>query len=155
MKKNLLSTNCFDTEETMVIVGSCVESMFPKAFEKIERLSDNIYEVCLEETHLNMVVTKIIGMVARDTVKKLIFISVDKSPHCVQLHYIVKELENAIDITKLDIENYVVVGEDLINIPLEVISLSKNLSKLKEKLKIWSKENLRENKNEVKKIERK
>ena len=41
-------------------------------------------------------------------------------------------IENAIDISKIDIVNYVVVNNELIEIPLDVISLSKNLSKLKE-----------------------
>lgn len=132
--KDLLKTNCFDVTETMIIVGSCMEQMQPKAFEELKNISNNIYDVCLEKDHLNMVVTKIIGMLARGKVKKLIFASVDKSPHCVQLHYVVKELENAIDLSNIEIVNYVAVDNKLIDIPIDVISLSKNLSKLKEKL---------------------
>ena len=128
--KDLLKTNCFDTQETMIIVGSCLENMQPKAYKELEQISENIYEVCLEKEHLNMVVTQIIGMLARGKVKKLIFATVDKSPHCVQLHYVIKELENAIDISNIEIINYVAVNDKLNEIPLEVISLSKNLSKL-------------------------
>lgn len=73
-------------------------------------------------------------MLARGKVKKLIFATVDKSPHCVQLHYVIKELENAIDISNIEIINYVAVNDKLNEIPLEVISLSKNLSKLKERM---------------------
>lgn len=132
--KDLLKTNCFDTQETMIIVGSCLESMQPKAFKELEKISNNIYDVCLEKEHLNMVVTKLIGMVARKNVKKLIFATVDKSPHCVQLHYILKELENSIDISNIEIKNYVAVDNKLIEIPIEIIGLSKNLAKLKEKI---------------------
>ena len=132
--KDLLKTNCFDTNETMIVVGSCLESMQPKAYKEIEQISSNIYEVCLEKEHLNMVVTKIIGMVARGKIKKMIFATVDKSPHCVQLHYVIKELENAIDISNIEIVNYVAVENKLIQIPLKIISLSKNLSKLKTKM---------------------
>lgn len=131
---DLLKTNCFDVQETMIIVGSCLKSMQPKAYNELEKISSNIYDVCLEKEHLNMVVTKIIGMVARGNIKKLIFATVDKSPHCVQLHYVVKELENAIDLSNIEILNYVAVDDKLIEIPIEVISLSKNLSKLKEKV---------------------
>lgn len=134
--RDLLKTNCFDTEETMIIVGSCLESMQPNAFKDLEKISNNIYDVCLEKEHLNMVVTKIIGMLAREKVKKLIFATVDKSPHCVQLHYIIKELENAIDISKIEIKNYVAVENELIEIPIEIIGLSKNLSKLKNQVSI-------------------
>ncbi len=132
MKRDLLKTNCFDIQETMIIVGSCLDRMQPEAYKELEQISSNIYDVCLEKEHLNMVVTKIIGMVARGKIKKLVFATVDKSPHCVQLHYVIKELENAIDITNLEVINYVAVDNKLIQIPIETISLSKNLSKLKE-----------------------
>ena len=131
--KDLLKTNCFDTQETMIIVGSCLESMQPEAFKELEKISNNIYEVCLEKEHLNMVVTKLIGMVARENIKKLIFATIDKSPHCVQLHYVIKELENAMDLSNIEIINYVAVNNKLVEIPIEVISISKNLSKLKER----------------------
>lgn len=133
--KELLRTNCFDTNETMIIVGTCLKDMFPKAYEKLKEMSPNLYEVCLEETHLNMVVTKIIGMVARKNVKNLVFATVDKSPHCIQLHYVVKELENAMDLKEIKITNYIATENGLNEIPLEIISLSKNLSKLKEIIK--------------------
>lgn len=130
--KELLKTNCFDTSETMVIMGSCLPSMQPKAYEQLKEISQNIYEICLEETHLNMAVTKMIGMIARGTVKKLVFATVDKSPHCVQVHYIVKELENMMNLEGIKIENYVAKDNQLVQIPIEVISLSKNLTQLKE-----------------------
>ena len=85
--RDLLKTNCFDIQETMIIVGSCLERMQPKAYKKLEKISDNIYDVCLEKEHLNMIVTKIIGMIARGKIKTIVFATVDKSPHCIQLHY--------------------------------------------------------------------
>ena len=132
--KDLLKTNCFDIQETMIIKGSCLPNMQPEAYKELEKISNNIYEVCLEKEHLNMIVTKIIGMLARGKVKKLIFATVDKSPHCIQLHYVIKELENAIDISNIEIINYVATENKLIKIPIEVISLSKNLSKLSKKI---------------------
>ena len=132
--KDLLKTNCFDIQETMIIIGSCLPNMQPEAYKELEKISNNIYEVCLEKEHLNMIVTKIIGMLARGKVKKLIFATVDKSPHCIQLHYVIKELENAIDISNIEIINYVATENKLIKIHIEVISLSKNLSKLSKKI---------------------
>ena len=55
-----------------------------------------------------------------------------RSSHCVQLHYVIKELENAMDINSIEIKNYVAVDNKLIEIPIEIIGMSKNLSKLKE-----------------------
>lgn len=132
--RDLLKTNCFDIQETMIIVGSCLLQMAPGAYEELNKISSNIYEVCLEKEHLNMVVTKVIGMIARGKIKNLVFATVDKSPHCVQLHYVVKELENAINLDNIKITNYVAVDNKLVEIPIEVIGISKNLSKLKEKM---------------------
>lgn len=132
--KDLLKTNCFDIQETMIIVGSCLLQMAPEAYKELNKMSSNIYEVCLEKEHLNMVVTKVIGMLARGKVKNLVFATVDKSPHCIQLHYVVKELENAINLENIKITNYVAVDNKLVEIPIEVIGISKNLAKLKEKM---------------------
>lgn len=98
-----------------------------KSYKKI---SNNIYELCLEETHINMAITKIGGMLRTNKIKKIIFATVDKSPHCIQLHYIQDELRKMMNLSNIEIENYVIVDNELIKINTEIISLSKNLSKL-------------------------
>lgn len=130
--KELLKTNIYDVEDTMIIVGSCLSSMQPKGFKKLNDISNNIYSVCLEETHLNMIITKIAGMISTGKIKNIIFATVDKSPHCVQLHYIKKELDRINALNSVNIKNYVVVDNELIEIDEEVISISKTLSKLKD-----------------------
>ena len=47
--KDLLKTNCFDIQETMIIIGSCLPNMQPEAYKELEKISNNIYEVCLEK----------------------------------------------------------------------------------------------------------
>ena len=42
-------------------------------YEKLQKISTNIYELCLEETHINMAITKIGGMLRTGKVKKIIF----------------------------------------------------------------------------------
>ena len=56
-----------------------------------------------------MAITKIGGMIRTRKINKVIFASVDKSPHCIQLHYIQDELRKMIDLDKIQIENYIVV----------------------------------------------
>jgi hypothetical protein len=121
MKKDLMKTNCYDVEDTLIIVGSCLDRMQPEAYKELERISDNIYDVCLEETHINMVITKLIGMISRVKINKIIFASVDKSPHCVQLHYIENEIRKAMDIDNIEMVHYVAVDNKLIEISKESI----------------------------------
>lgn len=83
--KRLMDSNIYDTSSTIVIVGSCLKNMQPEGFEKLKKISSNIYELCLEETHVNMAITKVGGMLRTGKVSELIFASVDKSPHCIHV----------------------------------------------------------------------
>ena len=136
--KEVMKTNIYDVEDTVIIVGSCLKYREPEGFEKLKKISDNIYELCLEETHINMAITKIGSMLRTRKVHKIIFATVDKSPHCIQMHYIQDELKKMMNIDTIDIKNYVIVDNKLEEITPEIISLSKDLSKLK-------KENIKNN----------
>ena len=130
--KELMKSNIYDIEKTIIIVGSCLKNMQPKGYEELQKISNNIYELCLEETHINMAITKIGGMLRTNKIKRIIFASVDKSPHCIQLHYIQDELRKMMNLSNIEIYNYVIVDNELIKINRETISLSKNLKELTE-----------------------
>ena len=78
----------------------------------------------------NLTITKIGGMLRTNIIEKVLFVSVDRSPHCVQLHYIQDELRKMMGLNNLIIENYVVDDGKLIKLSSEAISLSKSLSKI-------------------------
>ena len=126
--KDIMKSNIYDCSKNIIVVGSCLKAMQPKAFAELENMCLPIFDLCLEQTHINMAITKLLGMIRAKNISKVIFASVDKSPHCIQLHYLQDE------ITKLGFEiefiNYVAVDDKLIKIKKETISLSKNLSKL-------------------------
>ena len=126
-----MKTNIYEAENTVIIVGSCLKNMQPEGFEKLKEFSDNIYGLCLEETHVNMAITKIGGMLRTGKINKIIFATVDKSLHCIQMHYIQDELRKMMSLNSIEIKNYVIVNNELEEITPEVISLSKNLLKLK------------------------
>lgn len=42
-----------------------------EGYEKLQKISTNIYELCLEEIHINMAITKIGGMLRTNKIKKL------------------------------------------------------------------------------------
>ena len=129
--KDLMKSNIYETEKEIVIVGSCLKNMQPKAFDKLEKLGLPMFDLCLEQTHVNMAITKVLGMIRAKETIKIIFASVDRSPHCVQLHYIQDEIRK-LGFENVVFENYVAVNDDLVLIPKETISLSKNLAKLNE-----------------------
>ena len=128
--KELMKSNIYDVADTIVIVGSCLKSMEPLAYTRLEEISANIYDVCLEETHINMVITKIGGMLRTKRISKVVFATVDRSPHCTQLHYVQEELCKMMNIDDIQIENFVVVNGELMSISHDTIALSKHLAKL-------------------------
>ena len=122
--KEVMTTNIYDIDETIIIVGTCLKFMQPKGYEKLEKISKNIYYLCLENTHVNMAITKIGGMIRTGKVHNIIFATVDESPHCIQMHYIQDELREMMNLENINIKNYVVVSDELIEISPKLILLS-------------------------------
>lgn len=134
--KEVMTTNIYNIDETIIIVVTSLKYMQPKGYKKLEEISKNIYNLCLENTHVNMAITKIGGMIRTGKVHNIIFATVDESPHCIQMHYIQDELREMMNLENINIKNYVVVNDELIEISPELILLSKKLSELKEKVNI-------------------
>ena len=126
---NLLETNIYDVKGKVLICGTCLPRMQKDGFKKLEKGFDTILYVCLEKEHINMAITKICGMISTKKIESLTFASVNKSPHCIQLHYIKHEIERVMkDIPQ--IENIIIEDNKIYKISDETISLSKNLLKL-------------------------
>lgn len=128
--KRLMDSNIYDVSDTIIIVGSCVKNVEKEGYKKLEKISKNIYELCLEETHINMAITKVGGMLRTGKIKKIVFATVNRSPHCIGMHYIQDELNKMMDLLNIIIENYVIDNGELIKLSPRVISLSKNLVEL-------------------------
>lgn len=131
--KDLMKSNIYDCGDEIIIVGSCLKAMQPKAFKQLEKLDLPIFDLCLENSHINMAITKILGMIRAKKIKKIIFASVDRSPHCIQLHYIQDEITKLG--FKVEFVNYVAVDNSLMEISKDTISLSKNLFKLQQNIR--------------------
>jgi len=123
--KEVMTTNIYDIDETIIIVGTCLKSMQPNGYKKLEKISKNIYTLCLENTHVNMAITKIGGMIRTGKVHNIIFATVDESPHCIQMHYIQDELREMMNLENINIKNYVVVNDELLEVSPKLILLSK------------------------------
>ena len=88
-----------------------------------------IYTLCLETTHINMAITKLSAIFATGQVEEMIFASVDRSPHCTQMHYIMHEIERTLK-EHAPVKSYVVSDGEIVFVPEAAIDLSKTLSKL-------------------------
>ena len=119
--KELMKTNVYDVGESVLIVGSCLPDMEPEGFAQLCASSGHVFELCLEQTHINMAITKIIAMLYTGKI-------------CVQMHYIQNELRRMMDLSAVTIENYVVENGKLTKLSPELIYLSKHLGELSRRM---------------------
>lgn len=129
--KVLIRSNIYEPRGTVAVVGSCLPQMQPEAFCQVESMADQVYSLCLEETHVNMAITKLGAILSTGQVQRLIFATVDRSPHCTQMHYIKHELERMLPLA-IPVEDYVAVDDRLICLSEATLELSKTLSKLEQ-----------------------
>ncbi len=127
--KSMMTTNIYMPKGVVAIVGTCLPETHPEGYKIIADMADEVYTLCLEETHINMAVTKIGAMLSTGKVTKLIFASVDRSPHCTQLHYIKHEIERTMELS-IEVVDYVVPDSEPVLVSDEAIDMSKSLAKL-------------------------
>lgn len=130
--KELMTSNIYEASGTVLIAGSCLPAMQPEGFAHLRSEADCCFMLCLEQTHINMAITKLGGMLYTGQVHRMIFATVDESPHCVQMHYIQNELRQMMALPDVVIENYVVVENRPVRLTPEIILRSKKLSSLAE-----------------------
>lgn len=128
---NLLETNIYDVKGDLLICGTCLPNMQKEGYKKISPKFDSILYLCLEKDHINMAITKICGMLSTKKVTSITFASVNKSPHCTQLHYIKNEIKRVMDDKELpEMVNIIIQNDQVYKIEDNALSLSKDLVKL-------------------------
>ena len=125
----LMETNVYAVRGRVLLVGTCLPQVWPEAFRRLAAEADQVYTLCLETTHINMAITKLSAVFGTGLLEKLVFASVDRSPHCTQLHYIKHEIERTLP-RHVPVESFVVSDGVLIPVPDRAIELSKTLAKL-------------------------
>ncbi len=129
--KNLLETNIYDAKGKVMVCGTCLPNMEPDAYNRIAKKYDCVLSLCLEKEHINMAITKICGMLSCNKITELAFVSVNKSPHCTQLHYIKNEIKIVMNNDNLPvITNIIVENNNEYVMTDEVLAMSKNLVEL-------------------------
>ncbi len=127
--KPLLETNVYSLRGRVLLVGACLPEVWPEAFAALAQGADQIYSLCLENTHLNMAVTKLTAVLGAGQVTSLRLASVDRSPHCTQMHYIRHEIERVLP-AHIPMESFVCTAEGPVRVSEEAVELSKSLARL-------------------------
>jgi len=131
--RKLLSFNAAGRElrdkKRLLIYGTCVRDEHKEIFQKFasERIP---LAVCLEEDHFNMVALKLASIVARVDLDEIVVLTVDGSPHCVQLHHLVEEVERVTG-KRVNVKHYVIEKKKAIEINRDIVKTARYLSKVK------------------------
>ena len=129
-----LETNVYSFHGTVLIYGACLPEVSPEGFRQLASRADGAYALCLERDHLNLAITKLTAILGTGRMERILFATVDRSPHCVQLHYMRHEIERVLP-EHVPMESYVVVDDRPVPVPPEAVELSKTLSRLARELK--------------------
>ncbi len=115
----------------LLIAGSCVRSRYPDILKQYAGADGGYFvlEVCLEETHVNMAAYKIASMVKYSDIRKLAVLTIDGSPHCVQVHLAVQDIKNHF-IDDLEVTHYVIEKGKVYRISSESVKRARHLSKI-------------------------
>ena len=127
--KALMETNVYSLAGTVLIAGACLPQVWPEAFASLAAGADQVYSLCLENSHINMAVTKLTAVLGTGRVTRLLFASVDRSPHCTQMHYIRHEIERVLP-AHVPMESFVCTAEGVVPVSEEAVDLSKSLAAL-------------------------
>ncbi len=133
----LLSTNSASRllreNPRLLIYGNCVRIEHPDLFKE-ECAGRVCLSTCPESEHINVIALKIASILSRVELKELVVLSIDGSPHCVQLHHAVEE---AIRVSRApEVVKHVVIHRGRRSeVSSETIKLARYLYKI-EKLRV-------------------
>ncbi|TFG12906.1 4Fe-4S ferredoxin [Candidatus Thorarchaeota archaeon] len=119
----------------LLLVGSCVMSRYKELVDEFSLKHGGQYalQVCLEETHVNQAGFKIGSIVRYSNVKKITVLTVDGSPHCVQLHYVVEDIKRHFT-PEIAIEHFVIEKGEVLEVSAKAVKKSRHLSKIEKML---------------------
>lgn len=128
MGSEILKTNVRSKKisEDVLLYGTCVSEEHPEVLRKFRQKTR--LHVCLEEVHVNKAAWKLASIVRANNVKKITALTIDGSPHCVQLHYALEDLRELFP--ALVVEHYVIEKGKRINIQPDAVRKSRHLSEI-------------------------
>jgi len=111
----------------LLIYGTCVRDEHPSIFEEHARGRVPL-AVCMEEEHFNVVALKLASIAARVKLEELVVLTVDGSPHCLQLHMVAEEVDRIVG--GLPRKHVVVEEGRVVEIDPEIVKVARYLSRV-------------------------
>ncbi|MGY5881448.1 MAG: 4Fe-4S ferredoxin [Candidatus Thorarchaeota archaeon] len=118
----------------LLLIGSCMDRFSEIVKDFSERDGGQaVLHVCLEETHMNQAGFKIGSIVKYSGISEVTALTVDGSPHCVQLHYVIDDVKRHFA-PEIETKHFVVEKGKLHEISSNAVKRSRHLSKIQKML---------------------
>ena len=137
--QNLMQINVGDSrlrsKGKLLLIGSCMDR-FPEIVNDFAQRDGGYMTLsaCMEEIHVNQAGFKIASIVRYANISNVIVLTVDGSPHCVQLHYVLEDIRRHFT-PELTVKHYVVEKGKVYEISPEAVKNSRHLSKIQMMIK--------------------
>jgi hypothetical protein len=96
VRMSLLSTSVTSKKlrgKSLLLYGTCIKEEYPNILAEFSKNRTPLY-ICLEEEHMNKVGFKLATILKIAKPKDITVLTIDGSPHCVQLHFAVEQARN-------------------------------------------------------------
>ncbi len=110
----------------LLVYSLCIRQEQP---EMLKGFQVSKLGVCLEESHVNQAAWKMLNIVRAGGVKRVTALTMDGSPHCVQLHYALQDIAKAMP--NLEVRHAVIEKGRLLEVTGGDVRKSRHLSQQK------------------------
>ncbi|MCF2137522.1 MAG: hypothetical protein K9W43_09860 [Candidatus Thorarchaeota archaeon] len=119
----------------LLLIGSCMRSRYPEIVKEFRERDGGqaVLDVCMEEMHVNHAGFKIASIIRYSGIKRVTALTVDGSPHCVQLHYVIEDIKRHFT-SEVETAHYVVERGKVFEITPTAVKRSRHLSKIQHML---------------------
>ena len=83
--------------DKFLLVGTCVPMEHPELYQKYAK-NRVCLQICLETFHMNMAETKLASILKIHQPADILILTVDGSPHCLQLHILAEDMQRYFDL---------------------------------------------------------
>ena len=111
---------------SLLIHGACVNLEAPQIFREFSKRRVPLH-VCLEKEHMDMVGFKLATILKTSKPKDLTVLTVDGSPHCLQLHFAVDQAKTIAG-SDVKVAHYTIEHGELSQISTEAVKTARHLS---------------------------
>jgi hypothetical protein len=122
----------------ILLFGECIPTEHPEIFAHFVQKHKLVpLGTCLEAEHIASVQSKLTTMIKVSKIQEVTVLTADGSPHCVQLHYAVRDIQRHFA-PDLDVTHYVIENGKLIKINPKAVNVSRHLSRIQKYLEYKS-----------------